>query len=96
MSRRWREASMRWIVFVVAAWWLLSGAAASATAWDLASNAGKNSIRAQVARAFAESRAPLREEPLRSLTTLVAARLCARYGDAPMRFARNVLTAGRS
>jgi TRAP-type C4-dicarboxylate transport system substrate-binding protein len=55
MSRRWREASMRWMVFVVAAWWLLSGAAAGATAWDLASNAGKNSIRAQVARAFAEA-----------------------------------------
>ncbi|WP_335947922.1 glycosyltransferase family A protein [Salipiger bermudensis] len=49
-----------------------------------------------VTRAFAESRAPLYEEPLRSLTTLAAARLCARYGDAPMRFARNVLTAGRS
>ena len=49
-----------------------------------------------IARAFAESRAPLYEEPLRSLTTLAAARLCARYGDAPMRLARNVLTAGRS
>ena len=41
---------------LAAAFVLVSGTAAAATSnWDLASNAGENSIRAQVARAFAEA-----------------------------------------
>ena len=41
---------------LAAALWLASGAAVAGTSnWDLASNAGANSIRAQVARAFAEA-----------------------------------------
>ena len=47
---------MRRMVLVAAGLWLAGGVAAHATeAWDLASGAGQNSIRAQVARAFAEA-----------------------------------------
>ncbi|APX25331.1 MAG: glycosyltransferase family 2 protein [Rhodobacteraceae bacterium] len=49
-----------------------------------------------VTRAFAESRRPLIEEPVRSLTTWAAAHATARFGDMPMRLAKSVLTAGRS
>lgn len=56
VPRSWEENPMRHLVCVAAGLWLLGGAAAGATeAWDLASGAGENSIRAQVARAFAEA-----------------------------------------
>ncbi len=44
-----------------------------------------------ITRAFAQSRRPLAEEPLRTVTTWVAAHATARFGDAPLRFARSVL-----
>ncbi|MBN9886207.1 glycosyltransferase family 2 protein [Salipiger abyssi] len=49
-----------------------------------------------IARAFAQSRTPIAEEPLRSLTTWAAAHATARFGNAPMRLARAVLSAART
>ncbi|MDA7423946.1 glycosyltransferase family 2 protein [Thalassococcus lentus] len=49
-----------------------------------------------VSRAFNQSRTPLLEEPIRSVTTFVAAHLTARFGDAPIRIARSLLRAVRS
>ena len=44
------------MAWLAAALWLFGGAAMAATSnWELASNAGENSIRGQVARAFAEA-----------------------------------------
>lgn len=51
---------------------------------------------ALLGRAFGESRRPILEEPMRSLTTLLAAHATARFGDMPMNFARTVLRAARS
>ncbi|GGG65032.1 glycosyl transferase [Salipiger pallidus] len=48
-----------------------------------------------VGEAFASSVRPLLEEPVRSLTTIGAAHLTARFGGAPLRLARSVLTAAR-
>lgn len=47
-------------------------------------------------RAFTISHLPLIEEPARSLTTLLAAHANARFGDAPIRFARAMLRAART
>lgn len=44
-----------------------------------------------IARAFEQSRRPLAEEPLRSLSTWIAAHATARFGDAPLRLARTML-----
>ncbi|MDQ2094939.1 glycosyltransferase family 2 protein [Rhodalgimonas zhirmunskyi] len=49
-----------------------------------------------VTRAFTESRRPLIEEPLRSLTTWAAAHALSRFGDAPINFARTVLRTARA
>ena len=49
-----------------------------------------------VARAFSQSRRPLVEEPLRSLASWLAAHATARFGDAPLRFARSVLGTAKS
>lgn len=51
---------------------------------------------ALLARAFRESVRPIIEEPLRSVTTLLAARATARFGDVPMTLARSVLRAART
>lgn len=46
--------------------------------------------------AFGSSTAPLREEPLRTLTTWVAAKLTYRFGTAPLRIVRNLLLSTKS
>lgn len=47
-------------------------------------------------RAFGSSAAPLREEPLRTVTTWVAAKLTHHFGTAPLRIARNLLLSTKS
>ncbi|WP_460272158.1 glycosyltransferase family 2 protein [Celeribacter sp. ULVN23_4] len=55
-----------------------------------------DTARELVRRAFEHSRRPIFEEPVRSLTTWGAAHATARFGTAPMRFARTVLRTARS
>lgn len=50
---------------------------------------------AYINRALASSRLPLREEPLRTGATWLAARALRHFGDAPIRAARSVLSAAR-
>ncbi|QFT93996.1 UDP-Glc:alpha-D-GlcNAc-diphosphoundecaprenol beta-1,3-glucosyltransferase WfgD [Roseovarius sp. THAF9] len=49
-----------------------------------------------IARAYRESARPIFEEPLRSVSTLLAAHATARFGDLPMTLARSVLRAARA